>query len=36
MTIENAVGVGMEKRLAEPGVLEMCETRETSILGFQD
>ena len=36
MTIENAVGAGMEKRLAEPGVLEMCETRETSILGFLD
>lgn len=26
----------MEKGLAEPGVLEMCETRETSILGFLD
>lgn len=26
----------MEKGLAGPGVLEMCETRETSILGFLD
>ncbi|KAA6410174.1 MAG: hypothetical protein FRX48_05595 [Lasallia pustulata] len=36
MSVENAAGAGMEKGLAGPGVLEMCETRETSILGFLD
>ena len=36
MSVENAAGAGMVKGLAEPGVRELCETRETSILGFLD
>ncbi|KAL9612215.1 MAG: hypothetical protein Q9204_008972 [Flavoplaca sp. TL-2023a] len=36
MSVQNAAGLGTEGALAKPGVLEMCETREASILGFLD
>ena len=36
MAIEDAAGVGTEKGLAEGGVLEKCETRETTMLQFLD
>lgn len=36
MEVKNAVESGMEKDSVGPGVLEMCETRETTILRFLD
>jgi hypothetical protein len=36
MRIEIAAGAGTKNELAEPGVLEMCETWGTTILGFLD